>query len=54
VHVGKKATVPAVLVETGFLSNPEELKLLTSKDYQKKMAEAIADGIEEYVDGEMQ
>jgi N-acetylmuramoyl-L-alanine amidase len=50
----KKATVPAVLVETGFLSNPEELKLLTSKDYQKKMAEAIADGIEEYVDGEMQ
>ncbi|PUB13486.1 N-acetylmuramoyl-L-alanine amidase [Paenisporosarcina sp. OV554] len=54
VYLLKKATVPAVLVETGFLSNPEELKLLTSKDYQKKMAEAIADGIEEYVDGEMQ
>ena len=54
VYLLKKATVPAVLVETGFLSNPEELKLLTSKDYQKQMAEAIADGIEEYVDSQMQ
>lgn len=54
VYLLKKATVPAVLVETGFLSNPEELKLLTSKDYQEQMAEAIADGIEEYVDSQMQ
>lgn len=54
VYLLKKATVPAVLVETGFLSNPEELKLLTSKEYQEKMAEAIADGIEEYVDSQMQ
>ena len=54
VYLLKKATVPAVLVETGFLSNPEELKLLTSKDYQEQMAEAIADGIEEYVDSTMQ
>lgn len=50
----KKATVPAVLVETGFLSNPEELKLLTSPDYQRKMARAIADGIESYVDSTVQ
>lgn len=54
VYLLKKATVPAVLVETGFLSNPEELKLLTSKEYQEQMAEAIADGIEEYVDSTMQ
>ena len=54
VYLLKKATVPAVLVETGFLSNPEELKLLTTKEYQEKMAEAIADGIEEYVDSQMQ
>ena len=54
VYLLKKATVPAVLVETGFLSNPEELKLLTSKEYQKQMAEAIADGIEKYVDSQMQ
>ncbi|MFX3674603.1 MAG: N-acetylmuramoyl-L-alanine amidase [Paenisporosarcina sp.] len=50
----KKATVPAVLVETGFLSNPEELKLLRTKDYQRKMARAIADGIENYVDSSVQ
>ena len=50
----KKATVPAVLVETGFLSNPEELKLLTTADYQRKMAKAIADGIESYVDSTVQ
>lgn len=54
VYLLKKATVPAVLVETGFLSNPEERKLLTSKDYQEQMAEAIADGIEKYVDSQMQ
>lgn len=54
VYLLKKSTVPAVLVETGFLSNPDELKLLTSKDYQEQMAEAIADGIEEYVDSQMQ
>ena len=54
VYLLKKATVPAVLVETGFLSNPEEAKLLTSEDYQKKMAEAIADGIQEYVDSQVQ
>lgn len=54
VYLLKKATVPAVLVETGFLSNPEELKLLTEKDYQNQMAKAIADGIEMYVNGEVQ
>lgn len=54
VYLLKKATVPAVLVETGFLSNPEELKLLTTKEYQEKMAEAIAEGIQEYVDSQMQ
>ncbi len=54
VYLLKKATVPAVLVETGFLSNPEELKLLQTKEYQAQMAEAIAVGIENYVNGEMQ
>jgi len=44
----KKADVPAVLVETGFLSNPEERDLLADKKYQDKMATAIAQGIEDY------
>lgn len=33
------------IVETGFLTNPREAKLLNTKDYQKKCAQAICDGI---------
>lgn len=40
--------IPSVLVECGFLSNPEEEKMLRDADYQKKLAEAVAEGIEEY------
>ncbi|MCL2847919.1 MAG: N-acetylmuramoyl-L-alanine amidase [Firmicutes bacterium] len=36
---------PALLVESGFLSNPEEEKLLISPDYQEKVAYAIASGV---------
>ncbi len=42
------ATVPAVLVECGFLSNSAELELLKQADYQKKMAFSIYSGILEY------
>ena len=38
-------TVPAVIVECGFLSNPDEATLLCSHDYQLGMAEEIARGI---------
>jgi N-acetylmuramoyl-L-alanine amidase len=36
---------PSVLVECGFLSNPTEEKLLQSRDYQKILANILADGI---------
>lgn len=49
VYLLKKAEVPAVLVETGFLSNQEERDLLATDSYQEKMAFAIARGIENYV-----
>lgn len=49
VYILKNAKVPAVLVECGFLSNPDELKLLTEEEYQKKLSEAIYKGIEEYI-----
>ena len=42
------ATVPAVLVECGFLSNEKELQMLKQSDYQKKMAFSIYCGILEY------
>lgn len=45
----KKSQGPFVIVECGFLSNPEEEKLLNSKDYQKKMAKALAEGIEKFL-----
>ncbi|MCL2514050.1 MAG: N-acetylmuramoyl-L-alanine amidase [Oscillospiraceae bacterium] len=45
-HNAKK---PAVLVECGFLSNPNETKLLKSEDYQKKLAFSIANGILDYI-----
>ncbi len=42
------AQMPAVLVEVGFISNPTEAKRLVNKNYQKKLAIGLADGIERY------
>lgn len=44
-----KATVPAVIVECGFLSNHRELELLKNEEYQSKMAFAVANGILQYL-----
>lgn len=46
----KDARMPAVLVESGFLSNPEEARRLADEAYQRKVARSIAGGIEEYVE----
>lgn len=40
--------VPSVLIECGFISNAAEEKLLLSEDYQVKLGQAIADGVESY------
>lgn len=48
VYVIKGLDIPAVLVECGFLSNPNEEKLLRKSDYQKKIAWAIYVGIQNY------
>lgn len=37
--------VPVILVEAGFLSNPDEDKLLASDNYEQKVAQGLADGI---------
>jgi N-acetylmuramoyl-L-alanine amidase len=47
-HVIRETTMPAILVEGGFISNPEEKLLLKSRDYQEKIAQGIADGIDQY------
>ena len=45
VYLLKNIDVPSVIVETGFISNPEEHKLLADPDYRKKVANAIVEGI---------
>ncbi|UDQ96683.1 N-acetylmuramoyl-L-alanine amidase [Lentisphaerota bacterium WC36G] len=44
----KKSKVPAVLIETGFLSNYKDKKLLASAWYQEKIALGIAKGVLSY------
>lgn len=44
----KAPDIPSMLVETAFISNPEEEKRLTNSAYQEKMAEAILRGIKRY------
>lgn len=48
-YVLGKTLMPACLIETGFLSNPEECRSLSDTDYQEKMAEGIAKGIAEFI-----
>ncbi len=43
-----KCTMPAVLIELGFLSNANDLKALTNKDNQDKMALNIYKAFKEY------
>ncbi len=45
IFILKDTTVPSVIVECGFLSNPQEAELLKQEDYQKKLAEAIFAGL---------
>lgn len=49
----KKSIKPAVIVECGFLSNPEEEAKLLQEEYQKKIAEAVKNGILNYMKDEI-
>ena len=44
----KSPDIPSVLVETAFISNPHEEKLLSDPDYQDKMAQSIFEGVRSY------
>ena len=42
----KRSSSVLVIAECGFMTNPEEAELLQTAEYQKRIAEALADGIE--------
>ena len=44
----KSPDIPSLLVETGFLSNPNEENRLNSQSYQKKLASALTLGVTDY------
>lgn len=44
----KSPDMPSILVETGFISNPDEERKLRTRAYQKKMARAIFNGIKAF------
>lgn len=45
----KAPDIPSILIETAFISNPDEEKRLNDEDYQEKLAEAIMRGIRQYL-----
>ena len=40
--------IPSILIETGYLTNPEEAQRLSNRNFQERMALAIADGVANY------
>lgn len=47
-EVLREATMPAVLIEAGFLSHPVEGKKIATVEYRRQMARAIVAGIQSY------
>ncbi len=50
-YVIKRSYIPAVLLEVGFLSNPQEEQQIASAWFQKTIAKAVLDGLKEYFGG---
>lgn len=48
IYIVKNVTIPLAIVECGFLSNPEESKLLQQEEYQDRIAWGIYTGIINY------
>ena len=47
-QVLREITMPGVLIECGFISNPTEARRMMSAEYQEKLAKGIADGVHAY------
>ena len=44
----KAPDIPSILVETAFISNPEEEAKLASAEYRRQLVEALVAGIKRY------
>ncbi len=51
IFILKNSSIPSALAECGFLSNPEEALLLSTPEYQDKIAKALYHGIMDYFEG---
>ena len=47
-QVLREATMPAILIESGYMSNPAEGRKIFDSTYRKQMAKAVVDGIQAY------
>jgi N-acetylmuramoyl-L-alanine amidase len=48
-YVIKHTSMPAILVETGFVTNPREAANLSNPAYQERMAASIARGVDQFI-----
>ncbi len=48
-YVIRNTSMPAILVETGYITNPTEASKLVNSAYQQRMAEAIAKGVDQFL-----
>lgn len=48
-HVIRETDMPAILIEGGFITNPQECSNLSDQKYIEKMAQSIANAIEKYL-----
>ena len=48
IYIMDKLNIPAVIVECGFLSNPEETENLKNEQYQNKLVWGIYLGLQQY------
>ena len=50
IYLLEHSEIPTVLVECGFLSNPDECQKLSEKEYQKRLSFSIVCGIIKYIE----